>query len=292
MGATYVIAGVTGNTGSAAASRLLDAGQAVRVIVREAAKGTPWAARGAEVAVADLNDRAGLERAFRGAAGVYLLSPPDPTATDMLAAAHRRFQGYARAVAAAGVPHVVLLSSIGAQQPDRTGPVLSVRDGEQLLGATGAATTFVRAAYFLENWATVLQAAKADGVLPSFIPAAQAIPMVAARDIGAVVAQALLDGPRGRRVIELAGPTDASPNDVAAVVARLLGRNVSVVEAPLDAVVPTFMSFGASANVAGLYRDMCEAIAEGRLIFEGRGTEHVRGATGIADALRPRLPGG
>ena len=50
----YVIAGVSGNTGSVAAAALLDAGAKVRVVVRDAAKGAPWKARGAEVAVADL----------------------------------------------------------------------------------------------------------------------------------------------------------------------------------------------------------------------------------------------
>src|SRR5262245_15999011 len=74
--AMYVIAGVTGNTGSVAALTLLAAKQPVRVIVRDAAKGEPWKARGAEVAVASLDDRAALTRALTGATGAYLLLPP------------------------------------------------------------------------------------------------------------------------------------------------------------------------------------------------------------------------
>lgn len=289
MATRYAVAGVTGNTGSVAAARLLDAGQSVRVIVRDESKGAPWAARGAEVAVADLNDAAALERALAGVEGVYLLSPPDAVTSDMLGDARRRFRGYAKALTGAGVRHVVLLSSIGVQQPSGTGPVRSVRDGEEVLGATGAATTFIRAAYFMENWGAVLPAAKNDGVLPSFIPASQAIPMIAARDVGATAAQALLDGPRGRRVIELSGPADLSPNDVAAALTRTLGRNVRVVEVPLEAVVPTFTSFGFSADVAGLYREMYEAIQEGRLVFEGRGAEPVRGPSGIDLVLSEML---
>jgi uncharacterized protein YbjT (DUF2867 family) len=289
MTTRFAVAGVTGNTGSIAAARLLDAGQSVRVIVRDISKGEPWAARGAEVAVADLNDAAALERVLAGVEGTYLLSPPDATTNDMLGDARRRFRGYAKAVRGAGVRHGVLLSSIGVQQPSGTGPVLSVRDGEEVLAGTGAAVTFIRAAYFMENWGAVLPAAKAQGVLPSFIPASQAIPMVAALDIGAAAAQALLDGPRARRVIELSGPVDVSPNDVAAALTRLLGRSVSVVEAPLEAAVPTFTSLGFSANVAGLYRDMYEAIQEGRLVFEGRGAEQVRGPTGIDQVLGDML---
>ena len=48
--AMYAIAGVTGHVGSVAADTLLSQGKAVRVIVRDAAKGAPWKAKGAEVA--------------------------------------------------------------------------------------------------------------------------------------------------------------------------------------------------------------------------------------------------
>ncbi len=289
MASRIAVAGVTGNTGSVVAAHLLGSGHPVRVIVRDKSKGTKWASRGAEVAVADIDDAAALERALDGIGGVYLLSPPLPAATDMLADAHRRFLGFARAVKGAGVGHVVLLSSIGAQQRDRTGPVLSLRDGEEVLAGTGAALTAIRAAYFMDNWGLVLGMAREQGVLPSFIPASQEIPMVATADIGAVAAIALIEGPRGRRIIELSGPVDVSPNDVARAAGTLLGREVKVAEAPLEAVAPTFASFGASANVGGLYRDMYEAIQDGRLVFEGQGAERVQGPTGIEAALRKML---
>ncbi|HWL85044.1 MAG TPA: NmrA family NAD(P)-binding protein, partial [Polyangiaceae bacterium] len=70
----FVIAGVTGNTGSVVAETLLARGEMVRVIVREAAKGASFAARGAEVAVASLDDSAALSKALAGAKGAYLLS--------------------------------------------------------------------------------------------------------------------------------------------------------------------------------------------------------------------------
>ncbi|HSK05858.1 MAG TPA: NAD(P)H-binding protein, partial [Kofleriaceae bacterium] len=69
----YVIAGVSGNTGSVAADTLLAANKPVRVIVRDAAKGEPWKAKGAEVAIASFEDRAALARALAGATGAYLL---------------------------------------------------------------------------------------------------------------------------------------------------------------------------------------------------------------------------
>src|SRR5262245_12986373 len=110
----FVIAGVSGHTGSVVASTLLDAGKKVRVIVRDAAKGKPWQARGAEVAVASLEDPAALGQALRGADGVYALIPPDYVADDPRAAQDRVSDAWAQAIAGARPKHVVLLSSIGA----------------------------------------------------------------------------------------------------------------------------------------------------------------------------------
>ena len=107
--------------------------------------------------------------------------------------------------------------------------------------------------------------------------------MVSTVDIGKAVARALLDGPRGVRVIELSGPSDVSPNDVAAAFSRILGKPVHVAEAPLDAVVSTFTSVGMSENIAGLFRSMYESIASGKVVAEPG--EHVRGTTPLEATL-------
>jgi uncharacterized protein YbjT (DUF2867 family) len=283
----FVITGATGHTGSVAAETLLAAGHSVRVVVRDAAKAARLKALGAEVFVADLGDPAALARAVRGARGVFLISPPDLTARDFIRDRERLTQRQIETLAAEKVPHVVLLSAMGAHQPAGTGPIASTRNVEQQLRASGLPSTFVRAAYFVENWSAVLGAARADGVLPSFIAADQRIPQVGTLDIGKAIAQALLDGPRGVRVIELSGPSDVSPNDVAAALARLLGKPVKVVEAPLEAVVPTFTSFGASEDIARLFREMYEGIARGTVAPEPG--EHVRGATPLETTLRALL---
>jgi uncharacterized protein YbjT (DUF2867 family) len=282
----FVITGATGHTGSVAAETLLAAGKAVRVVVRDAAKAKALAARGAEVVVAELADEPALTQALQGAEGVFLLSPPDFAATDFVAARKKLMASLARAAQAAHVGHVVFLSSIGAQHASGTGPVVTTHAGEQALRETGLPVTFVRPGYFAENWAAVLQPARQDGVLPSFLAASRAIPMVATRDIGSVVARALLDGPRGTRVIELSGPVDVSPNGVAAALGRVLGRTVTVAEAPLDAVVPTFTSFGVSQNMSELFRDLYAGFASGKVAWEGKGTEAVRGTTSIEETLR------
>jgi uncharacterized protein YbjT (DUF2867 family) len=79
---------------------------------------------------------------------------------------NRRTNTIAAVVEAAGAPHVVLLSSVGAQQSDETGPVLGLNDAETVFSRAKAAVTFVRAAYFMENWGGSL-CAVGQGVLPT-----------------------------------------------------------------------------------------------------------------------------
>jgi len=287
----FVIVGATGNTGRVAAETLLAAGQKVRVVVRSADAAAAWKEKGAEAAVATLADAGALEAAFRGATGVYFLVPPDVRSDDYLGQARRYSENAARALVAAGVPHVVLLSSMGAHQAAGTGPIASVREAEQVFSQVpDLARTFLRPSSFLDNWARVLPVAQAQGVLPTFLPAGLTIQQIASVDIGRAAARALLDPPaRGEtRVVNLVGAVDANANDIAKAVSDLLGKPVAVVEQPLDAVVPTFQSFGVSAHFARLYREMYEGIVNGTVAFPA-GAPLVRGQEGPREALASLL---
>ena len=52
----FAVTGVTGKVGGAVARALRDTGLPIRAVVRDAAKGAPWAVRGCNVAVADLDE--------------------------------------------------------------------------------------------------------------------------------------------------------------------------------------------------------------------------------------------
>jgi len=287
----YVVAGVTGHVGSVAAETLLAQGKPVRVIVRDAARGAPWKQKGAEVAIATFGDAAAITSALTGAAGAFLLIPPAEalSAPDPIAHNAKVSAALAAAIRAAKLPHVVLLSSVGAQHPDGTGPIKALYRAERDLTATGAAITAVRAAFFQENWGLAL-AGLPQGVLPTFVPKDIRFAQVATRDIGRAVAAAVVEGATpGLHVIELSGPRDYTAADAAAALATLTGKPVVAQEAPLDAVVPTFASVGIARPAAELYREMYAGLASGRVAFEGGSARQLRGTVELAETLSALL---
>lgn len=226
----YVVTGITGQVGSATARSLLHAGRSVRAVVRSASKGTGWAQRGCEVALADLSDPAALTAAFHGAEAVFVLLPPcfDP------APGFPEVRGFVAALrtalVAARPERVVCLSTIGAQA-ERPNLLSQLTVLEQGLGELPLPITFLRPAWFLENAAWDVAPVRASGVFRSFLqPLDKPVPMVATADVGRTAAALLQEVPSsqqsGRRIVELEGPRRVTPLEIAACFARLLGRPV------------------------------------------------------------------
>ena len=130
----YAVVGASGNTGSATAGALIETGAAVRAVVRDPAKGESWKARGAEVAVADLEDVSSLTRAFEGVDAAYVLNPPAYTLPDLFARAETVAANIAQAVRSARLPRLVVLSSIGAHLASGTGNIRTNGILERVLG--------------------------------------------------------------------------------------------------------------------------------------------------------------
>ena len=284
------VAGVSGHTGRAVADTLLRQDLPVRVVVRDENKGAEWKSRGAEIAVASLNDAASLTRALTGADAAYLLIPPVYAVEDVLATQAETRDAIVRAVIDSRVGHVVFLSSIGAQHGSGTGPIRTLHDAEAALKQVATPMTLLRAPYFLDNWAAVLPVVASQNLLPSFIPLDQEIETAATADIGEHAAGLLAAAPPpALRIVEFGGPRKLSPRDVARDLSALVGRQIAPAQAPLDQVVPTFTGAGLSQNAARLFEEMFDAFARGRLEFEGPGAPHARGLRTPADVFGPML---
>ncbi len=283
----YVVAGVTGHVGSGAADRLLADGRRVRVIVRDAARGAKWAHRGAELAVGSLGDAGFLARALEGAVGAFVLLPGtamDPAYPDSLLPLA---DAIAEGVKAGRVPHVVALSSLGADLERGTGPVRVLHHFEQVLAATGTRLTAVRASWFQENLGAVLPAARAGGIFPSMMPSADfAFPRIATRDIGPVAAKTLLVKPVRNEVVDVVGPSH-SDREIAGVLGRLLGMDLRVFEVPAAAQAATLVQAGIPPSGAKALAELNAAI--GAELLVPRGDRRVDGTTPVEETLRAIL---
>ncbi|UTY57791.1 NmrA family NAD(P)-binding protein [Massilia sp. erpn] len=229
----YAVFGVSGRTGGAAADALLRSGHPVRVVVHEPAKGRQWAERGAEVAVADLTDLAAMTKALSQVQGAYVVSPQHYNREDLFEMADLIAETTARAALAADVPKLVALSSIGADRESGTGWIGMNRMFEQRLSASGVATIFLRAVYFMENWMPMVGLAMRSGTLPTFLaPPLRPVPMVATVDVGRAAAALLQEKSTGSSIVTLSGPQDYAPNDVAAIISATLQKPVGVTVLP------------------------------------------------------------
>jgi uncharacterized protein YbjT (DUF2867 family) len=282
----YVVAGVTGHVGSVAAEKLLAKGQKVKVIVRDPAKGAAWSKKGAEVAVGTLEDQAFLTDALRGATGFFTLLPPNFKATDFFADQRKTGDSIAAAVKASGVPHVVLLSSVGADLPEGTGPIKGLHYLEVLLRATGVKLTALRPGSFQENVGMALEPAKKVGIFPSFAPSAEyPLPMIASKDIGAVAAESLLSPPGASEVVDIAGPP-YSNRQVAEKLGAALGKTLKVVDIPPTGYLDALKQ-GLPQPVAEVFAEMYGAFASGKI--SPKGNRLVQGSTTLDETIKTLL---
>lgn len=274
----FAVAGVSGRTGAATAEALLKQGQKVRVLVRREEQGEPWLQRHAEVAVTDFSDTASLTRALEGMKGASLLLPPHEGHPDLL-------DHLATAVKQSGLKRLTFLSAIGAQHPAGTGPIVELHRAEKLL-AHVPSVTFVRAAYFVENWVPQFLPALESGVLTFFGHVHLKFPQVCAHDVGVATANALVEEHKGARVLEVAGKESWSVEDVAEVVSSLLGTKVKAKELPVDHAKEGLLQMGLPEPRAAAMAELYQAMARGLLSFtHPHQVQH--GTTSLYDALKP-----
>ena len=181
----YVVTGASGHTGSVVAKTLLKNGAKVRVIGRTPEHLKGLAAEGAEPFAADLTDVSGVTKAFAGAKGVYVMMPPNLANSDYRSFQNRVTDAIVAALRSTGVTHAVTLSSIGADKPDKTGPVEGVHYLEQQLNCIDALNVLhLRAGYFMENTLAQIGIIQKMGMAVGPLRPDLKLPMVATRDIG------------------------------------------------------------------------------------------------------------
>ncbi len=237
MNNPILVTGATGRVGGFVARILADAGTPVRAALTnpDRAASGPWA----EGVRFSFTDAETWPATFAGVERMFLMRPPQigNVRRDMLPALE--------AARAAGVRRVVFLSLQGA---DRI-PIAPHRKVEQWLESSGMEWTFVRAAFFMENLSTTHAADIRDrDEIP--VPAGNGrTAFVAARDVAAVAAIALLSEGHAERAYTPTGPVALTYTDVAAILSDVLGR-------PVRYTAPGPLTYWRHARAGGMPRGM------------------------------------
>ncbi|PRW89838.1 NmrA family transcriptional regulator [Pseudomonas simiae] len=278
----FAVMGVTGQVGKAVANALLDAGKKVRVILRDAAKGSEWSDRGCEVSVTDNLNVPAMTKALTGVEGAFILMPPNydpaPGFPDTVAT-NLSVRG---ALEKAKSSKVVVLSTVGAHV-ERANLLNNLKMSEESFRTLNLPITFLRAAWFMENSSWDLSDAR-HGTINGFLqPAEHPIPMVAVRDIGKAVAQLLQEEWSEMKVVELEGPSRYTAKDIEKALSIAFGHQVRTRAIPRSEWESLFRAQGANNPLPRI--QMIDGFNEGWIDFEGNDAEHRKGSTTLNEAI-------
>jgi len=294
----YAITGATGNTGSAIAAKLLARGEKVRVIGRNAGRLAGFVRKGAEACVVDVTEAAALAKAFTGAKAVYAMIPPNPAASDVSAYQEEVSDALLSAITQSGVGYAVVLSSVGADKPNKTGPVVGLHNLEQKLSSiAGLNALYIRAGYFMENTLAQIGVIRSFGLLGGPLRADLPLAMIATGDIGDRAAEELLRlSFTGKQARELLGQRDLTYREVAPVIGKAIGKpNLSYSQFPPTLIKPALLQSGMSSSMADLILEMSEALNSGHMApLEPRSAQNTTPTsfeTFVAEVFLPRFKG-
>ncbi len=218
------VVGATGNTGRAVVKELKDLGQDPVCVVRNADKAREVLGADAKTAVAELTDRAALEKALRGAESVFVVTGHNPQMAEQQ-------NNVLDAALKAGAKYLVRVSG---------GRAVAVADSESVVGRShhaieqrlrdsGIKWVVLRPGLFMQN--VLAQAASIKNDSKIVLPFAKDLPlaMTDVRDTGAVGAHILVDpAPHAGKTYEFTGAL-TTYGEFADVFSQALGRTISYV---------------------------------------------------------------
>lgn len=255
-----LILGATGQIGSNIIHQLKNHRKAVRGIARNAQKAK--ALDGLEIKIADFFDVNALKEAFDGGHTVFLLTPENPQAQDVISDTKEILNNYREAILSTGIKRIVGLSSLGAQHRAGTGNLEMSYILEHAFDDLPIEKVFIRPAYYYSNWLGYLDSAREQGILPTFLPADLKIPMIAPTDVSHFIAEILLDENRREGLYEIVGPSKYSSSEVAETFGTLLKKKVEVAQLPREQWRETLLNFGFSKNGVDNLIKMIEAVID------------------------------
>ncbi|WP_114778377.1 SDR family oxidoreductase [Botryobacter ruber] len=134
----------------------------------------------------------------------------------------------------AGVKHIVKLSIAGAEQETGVQVLQWHREAEAYIEASGIPYTFLRPAYFMQNYYKYFgDTIKKENAF--YLPTGNAqVALVDSRDVATTAVAVLTGTGHEGKAYELTGPEAISNEQVAALLSQVTGREINYVEVPAE----------------------------------------------------------
>jgi uncharacterized protein YbjT (DUF2867 family) len=250
----YLITGATGDVGSRVVEHLLQQGNRPRVFVRDGEKARSRFGDRVDVFVGDLGDPEALKPAIAGVDEFFLVNigPQIP----------ERDEAAAKAAKAAGVQHLVKLSSMDVEHGLAIGAWHEL--GEAAIRASGIPFTFVQPTGFMSNllaWATSI---KTEGIVRASTGDGRR-PFIHSDDIAAVAIKTLTTPEYHGKSVPITGPEALSFAEVAARIGDAIGKQITFQPISDEEARQRYSPFSESAAETEAHVSLWRAIREGRL---------------------------
>jgi NAD(P)H dehydrogenase (quinone) len=265
MTAKYLVTGASGQLGQRVVHHLLEtSGVAASEIVAASRKPeqlSAFAEKGVLTRRVDFEDAASMEAAFAEVEKVLIIS------TDSLDRPGHRLVQHRAAVAAAekaGVQHLLYTS-----MPEPTNsPLLFAPDHEGTEAAIAAsavpAWTILRNNWYFENVMASVAPALASGHWYSAAGEGK-VAHIARDDIARAVAAALVAAGTAKTTYTLTGASHYSHREMAALVSQAAGKQITVIDVPLEGLVQGMVGAGLPEPVARVFASVDTMIGHGGL---------------------------
>lgn len=268
---TYLITGATGDIGSKVVEHLLERGERPRVFVRDAEKARSRFGDRVEIFVGDLAEPSALKAALEGVDKLFLVnSGPQIPALDEAAAT---------AAKAAGVTHLVKLSSMDVEQGLAIGAWHE--RGEAAIRASGIPFTFVQPTGFMSNLLAWARSIKAEGIVRSSTGDGRRA-FIHSNDIAAVATEALTTQKYDGKSLPITGPTALTFAEVTDQIGSAIGKRLTFQPISDEEARQRYSAVSASSAETEAHVSLWRAIREGRLATVTDNVERILGRKPIA----------
>jgi len=225
----YAVVGATGNTGRAVVKELKSLGENPVCIVRNPDKAKEGLGADTKTAMAELDDRAGLQKGLAGAKRVFIVTGHNPKSADQQI-------NVIEAARAAGAEYIVKVS--GGR--DVIGPNVESVNGqahyqiEEHLKKTGLQWCILSPGLFMQNIMGQAASIKNDGKIVQPWPKDLPVALIDVRDTGALGARVLREpGKHNGKLYTFTG-VSTTFGEFAKTIGEVIGKPITYVEVTLE----------------------------------------------------------